>query len=348
MFYKFVLYFFATMVLVSCSVDAPVINPVNDTPFEFLPENWPLPKYRFTENQISKDRFELGRALFYETRLSRDNSISCAGCHIQNYAFAQTDHAFSHGVDNRVGTRNAPGLFNLAWHTEFMHDGAINHIEKQPLAPIANPIEMDENLTRVLEKLNALPKYKTLTRAAYNSDTLTSQRMLWAMTQFMGLIYAQHSKYDAVKNNTNGIHFTAAEQRGYDVFIQHCNACHREPLFSDFEYRSNGLAPLPMLLDSGRSHVTGLSKDKWKFKTPSLRNVALTYPYMHDGRFTTLDQCIEHYRRGNFNHENLDPLLKGAITLSEGQISDLKLFLNTLTDYTMIYDRRFSDPQLQP
>lgn len=341
-------FLFLSAFFTSCSVDEPVINLANDEPHESIPQNWPQPKYRFVENQISKARFELGRALFYETRLSRDNTVSCAGCHIQNYAFAQTDHAFSHGVDNRVGTRNAPALFNLAWHPEFMHDGAINHIEKQPLAPIANPLEMDENLTRVLEKLNALPKYKNLTQAAYNSDTLTSQRMLWSMTQFMGLIYAQQSKYDAVKNNSNGIRFTSAEQRGYDVFLKNCNSCHREPLFTDFEYRNNGVAPLPPLLDSGRAHVTGLSKDKWKFKTPSLRNVVLTYPYMHDGRFTSLDACIEHYRRGNFNSENIDPLLYKPLVLTDEEVVDLKQFLNTLTDYTMIYDRRFSDPQIQP
>ena len=328
----------------SCAVDPPIKPLINDTPIETVPPNWPEPKYRFANNPLSKARFELGRALFYETLLSRDNTVSCASCHIQNFAFAQTDHAFSHGVDNRIGHRNAPALFNLTWHSEFMMDGAINHIEKQPLAPIANPLEMDESIVRVLEKLNAKERYKQLTKAAYNTDSLTSQRLLWAMTQFMGLIYSHTTKYDAVKNGQSNSAFTESEQRGYQLFQKHCNSCHREPLFTDFNYRSNGLPPHPVIQDSGRAMVTGLTQDRWKFKTPSLRNVALTYPYMHDGRFSTLTECLNHYRNGLFNTQNIDPLLNQPIRLNDSEVSDIIQFLNTLSDYTMIYDQRFSDP----
>src|SRR5688572_13997856 len=156
----------------SCKEDPQIIvsPPLADNLREIIPEGWPQPFYNFSNNPISKEKFELGRALFYETLLSKDNSISCASCHQPNVAFANADHRVSHGVNDLEGNRNSPALFNLNWHTSFMHDGGINHIESQPLAPITNPVEMAENITDVLAKLAATERYRALFKSAFGSE----------------------------------------------------------------------------------------------------------------------------------------------------------------------------------
>ena len=154
-------YFIGLSALVSCKVDPKIITPLPaDNLVQIVPENWPQPNYKFEENPITEDRFILGRSLFYETLFSKDNSISCGSCHQNFTAFANADHAVSHGVDGRFGTRNAPGLFNLAWHTSFMHDGGSPHIELQPLGPITSTLEMAEDINEVVSKLQATQKYK--------------------------------------------------------------------------------------------------------------------------------------------------------------------------------------------
>src|SRR5438128_11171602 len=151
---KNLIYLFLGSFLFSCRVDPKIVEPVSLKGLEqVIPEGWPEPKYKLAASDISEDKFALGRALFYETMLSKDNSISCGSCHQNFAAFANKDHDVSHGIESRTGIRNSPGIFNLAWHPAFMHDGGVNHIEVQPLAPIANPLEMDENINHVMEKL---------------------------------------------------------------------------------------------------------------------------------------------------------------------------------------------------
>lgn len=334
------------MVFFSCKVD-PKINPIlpSDDLKEIIPPGWPEPVYRFNNNPIKEQVFVLGRALFYDPILSKDNTVSCGSCHQQFAAFAHADHGFSHGVDDKLGTRNAPGMFNLNWHPAFMHDGGVNHIEVMPVAPIQNPVEMDLAFNDALEKLKNSNRYKKLFAAAYGDENVTSSRMLKAMAQFMGLMYSYNSRYDMFKRGENGVTFTEQEQRGYQLFLANCNSCHKEPLFTDFSYRNNGLTVNALINDSGRAHITQLPEDKFKFKVPSLRNIALSAPYMHDGRYATLQQCLDHYTNNVVNMVNLDPLLlPNGIPMNAQQKSDIIEFLKTLNDYKFIGDKRFADP----
>lgn len=335
--------------LFSCKVDPKINAPLpSDDLKEIIPPGWPQPVYTFSVNTISEDKFILGRSLFYEDMLSKNDSVSCASCHQQFVAFANAAHKFSHGIHDQLGNRNAPGIFNVNWHPAFMHDGGINHIEVQPLGPISNPVEMGEKIENVIAKLQNSEKYRKLFKNAFGDDEVTSQRMLRSMALFMGMMYSYNSKFDQYKRGENGVQLNDAEARGYNLFQAKCNSCHVEPLFSDFKFRNIGLSPDPVLKDSGRYRITKLNTDIYRFKTPSLRNVALTYPYMHDGRYATIEQCIEHYNSGIAMTINLDPLFSGgSMPISAQEKADLVAFLNTLTDNKFIKDNRFADPNFK-
>lgn len=336
-----------SLAFLSCKVDPKIVPalPV-DGLVAVVPEGWPQPVYTFSDNPITENTFVLGRSLFYETLLSADNTISCGSCHQIAVAFAHADHRVSHGIEQREGIRNSPGLFNLAWHTSFMHDGGVLNIERQPFAPITNTVEMGESVANVVAKLQASAKYRSLFNAAFGSEEVTSEKMAKSMAQFMGLIYSYDTRYDYYKQGRNNVQFTAEELRGYELFKAKCNSCHAEPLFSDFKFRNNGLKvnPNPLLVDSGRMHITQQEEDRYKFKTPSLRNVALSYPYMHDGTLKTLEECLDHYTNGIVNMTNLDHSLQGGIPMTAAEKKDIIAFLHTLTDYKIIRDRRFMDP----
>jgi len=311
-----------------------------------IPKGWPKPaKDIFATNPLTEEGFQLGRKLFYDGKLSRDGSIACASCHQQFAAFTSFDHDFSHGFNNSFTTRNAPGLFNLAWMPALHWDGGINHIEVQPLAPLTAPNEMAESLENVLKKIAADTAYKRLFKAAFGDAGINSQRMLKALAQFTGSIQSYNTRYDKVKRGEAS--FTISEQYGYNVFKANCNACHTEPLFTDNSFRNNGLTLHPTLMDMGRMKVTGRPADSLKFKVPGLRNVALTAPYMHDGRLYTLSQVVEHYRNKiNNTQPTIDSLLKNKITISNQERVDLISFLYTLTDEEMMHDKRYSAPQV--
>jgi cytochrome c peroxidase len=329
---------------ISCSVD-PEIKPIIpvDNVKEIIPQGWPTPFYNFSNNPITPEKFILGRSLFYETMLSSDNTISCGSCHQQFVAFANADHDLSHGVNGLLGLRNSPALQNLNWNTSFMHDGGVNHIEVLPAAPITNPVEMNESIINVVNKLSQSGKYRELFKKAYGDESVDSKKMFKAIAVFMGTMYSYNSKYDKVKRGEDS--FTTSEQSGYNIFIQKCASCHKEPLFSDFEFRNNGLMPSTALRDSGRAHITQDLSDLYKFKTPTLRNIEKTAPYMHDGRMTSLNQVLEHYNSGIVSSPTLDPVLQsGSIALSLQEKTDLLAFLRTLTDETFLTDKRFADP----
>jgi cytochrome c peroxidase len=338
--------FLGVLIFESCKVDPKIIEPLpTDNLVEVIPEGWPQPVYSFSINTISEDKFTLGRALFYEPMLSVDSTISCGSCHQQFAAFAHAGHDVSHGIYSRLGKRNAPGIFNLTWHPYFMHDGGINHIEVQPLGPITNTLEMGADINPVIAKLQASSKYKNLFKKAYGSEVVSSQNMFRAMAQFMGLMYSYNSKYDLFKRHENNVQLSDAELRGYNLFLTNCNSCHKEPLFSDYGFRNNGLSVNIYVNDSGRARITGLPQDKYKFKTPSLRNIAKTAPYMHDGRFNTLQECLDHYANVKPNLINLDPLLQNSgLPLNTQDKQDIIAFLNTLTDYKFLADKRFANP----
>lgn len=344
----YIVFVFLLVLLQFCKVDPKVDLELSSNELKIVqPAGWPDPVYKFEKNPIKKEVFELGRELFYDPILSLDNTISCGSCHQQFVAFANIEHKFSHGINDQLGTRNAPALFNLTWHKLFMHDGGINHIEVQPLGPIQNPIEMGEKLNNVITKLENSAKYQKLFKAAYVTEEVNDVRMLRALAQFMGLMYSYNSKFDQYKRNENNVTLTEQEMRGYNLFLsKKCNSCHVEPLFSDFGFHNNGISVNQFINDSGRAKVTHLPTDVYKFKTPSLRNVALTSPYMHDGRYATLKQCVDHYTflENRINHDPLMPLW--GIALSEQEKTDIIAFLNTLTDYNFINDPKFKDPNM--
>lgn len=314
------------------------------TPLQFkIPKGWPKPPVNiYTSNPLTEEGFQLGKKLFYDGRLSKDGNFPCASCHFQFAAFSTFEHDLSHGINDQLTKRNAPALFNLAWMKEMHWDGAINHIEVQPLAPMLAVDEMGENLDSVLLKLKKDTAYTRMFKAAFGSSNITSQRMLKAIAQFTGSILSYNSKYDKVKNGKAT--FTISEQVGYQIFKAKCNTCHKEPLFTDNSFRNNGLRVNATLNDWGRMTVTGNAKDSLKFKVPSLRNLTLTLPYMHDGRFNTLTQVIDHYRNKlDTSQSTLDKTLRNRIPISDQEKVDLLNFLYTLTDKEMAGNPRYSE-----
>ena len=310
------------------------------------PKNFPEPVYDFRKNPVTKDGFELGRSLFYETALSRDNSISCGNCHVQTSGFTQHGHDLSHGIEDRLGKRNSPPIMNLAWSHSFMWDGGVFHLDLFPINPITNPVEMDEKMDRVIAKLQAMPEYKAKFEAAFGSPEISGTRVFKALSQYMVMCISSNSKYDSVKRHM-GVRFTADEQGGYRLFKRHCNSCHQEPLFTDGSFRNNGLSHL-YNPDTGRQAITLDPADRYKFKVPSLRNLSYTTPYMHDGRFISLDQVLDHYSDNVTDGPTLDPLLKKdhkpGIPLSGEDKRKLKAFLLTLNDKYFITQKILSEP----
>jgi len=308
-----------------------------------IPKGWPKPPANiFVTNPLTEEGFQLGKKLFYDGRLSKDGNFSCASCHQQFAAFSNFDHDVSHGFNNSFTTRNAPALFNIAWMKKMHWDGGINHIEVQPLTPITAPNEMAETLENVLRKISADTAYKRMFKAAFGSNTINSQRMLKALAQFTGSIQSYNARYDKVKRGEAT--FTLSEQLGYETFKANCNACHTEPLFTNNSFRNNGLTMNATLKDIGRMGITGNPEDSLKFKVPSLRNITVTGPYMHDGRFYTLSQVIEHYRNGiNTAQPTVDSLLRNKITITKLERVDLLSFLYTLTDNELLHNKRYEE-----
>lgn len=308
-----------------------------------VPPHFPQPSYNFKKNPLSIATVELGRRLFYDPILSRDSTISCSSCHLQYTAFTHVDHALSHGIQDRIGTRNAPALMNLAWQDQFMWDGAINHLDMQALAPITNHSEMDENLTHVLEKLRRSTTYPELFEEAFRDTVISSAHFLSAMSQFMLTLVSANSKYDRVvlKKDT----FSPQEESGYQLFRQHCNSCHTEPLFTNHQFENNGLPVDSLLQDKGRMIVTQNPTDAYKFKVPTLRNIEFSMPYMHDGRFKRLSEVLRHYTSDFTRESTTSPRLSKPIALTSNDKVDLIAFLLTLTDKTFLFDPRFSYPK---
>jgi cytochrome c peroxidase len=294
---------------------------------DFQPEHFPEPKYNFSQNPLKPSTIELGRALFYDPILSSGLTISCASCHSPYNAFAHTDHALSHGINDQIGTRNAPALQNLAWQSSFMWDGAITHLDMQSLFPITHPGEMNETMANVVHKLNGRPGYRAMFYEAFDDSLATGEHVLKALSQFMLSLVSAGTKYDSVLLGL--VQFSNQEQNGYRLFQQHCNRCHAEPLMSTYGYSTNGLPLDTILQDIGRYGVTKDGSDSMLFKIPSLRNVGYTAPYMHDGRFKRLMDVINHYTTAASNTKTSTQL---QLQLVEHDKVDLIAFLLTLSD----------------
>jgi len=315
---------------------------LDDVPFQ-VPANWPKPQYNFTKNPLNSDQIELGRHLFYDPILSRDSTISCSSCHSQYTAFTHVDHDLSHGIEDRIGFRNAPAVMNLAWQKVFMWDGAINHLDMQSLAPIENPDEMDEHFDRVIKKLNANAKYKTLFKNAFGDEQSTGEKTLKAIAQFMLTIVSANSLYDKMLRKE--ISYNTQQENGYRLFKSHCASCHTEPLFTNSEFENNGLRIDTSLMDYGRMRVTQNAKDSIKFKVPTLRNIEFSFPYMHDGRFKKLSEVLNHYASGVQQGPTLSKKLQNKIELTSNEKVDLTAFLLTLTDREFLFNQKHSYPK---
>lgn len=319
-----------------CKPDADVVA-TNEVPGTVVPGNFPEPVYGVEKNPPTRAAFELGRSLFYDARLSRTGEVSCGSCHQQFVAFAHAGHQLSHGVNDRLGTRNTPALQNLRWKPNFFWDGGPSNIETMPLAPITNPVEMDETLDNVLRKLNADASYQRRFKQVFGGNgPIDSYQFLRALAQFTAALTSSNSRYDQYARQQAGGTLTASELRGLTVLRQKCGSCHAGELFTDESFRNNGL-DRRFPLDSGRAHITGGQRDVGRFKVPSLRNVVLTGPYMHDGRFTTLEAVLDHYDHGMVESATLDPQLRRSglepgIALAPQERQDLLAFLHTLTD----------------
>ncbi len=312
------------------------------TPIYFdVPKGFPKPVYDFKNNPLTEEGFELGRKLFYDPILSKDNTISCASCHLQQTGFTHVDHDLSHGIDGKIGTRNSLTLQNLAWSNNFMWDGGVNHLDVQAIAPITSEVEMNETLENVVQKLNS--NYQNLFEKAFGTKKITGQLTLKAISQFVVSLTTANSKYDKVLRKEEK--FTEMEQKGYNLFQKHCVSCHTEPLFASNEYKNNGLAIDPTLNDFGRMKITQNSNDSLKFKVPTLRNIEFTFPYMHDGRFKTLNEVVKHYNSGIQKSKTLAKELQKPMNLTDNERVELIAFLKTLTDKEFLFNPKYGFPK---
>nr|WP_315160194.1 cytochrome c peroxidase [uncultured Flavobacterium sp.] len=312
-----------------------------------VPSNFPPLAYDLANNPPTEKGFELGKKLFYDGRLASDGLVSCGFCHIQADAFTHHGHTVSHGVNNEVGTRNTPPIQNLAYQTAFMYDGATTHLDLQPIIPFTSPIEMKGNFADVITMMKADVTYQKLFKIAFTDGQINAENMLKALGQFMVMVTSSNSRFDKFRRNEAGGILSQQEQAGYTLFNQKCASCHTTDLFTDNSFRNNGLSVNPAINDVGRYRVTQLDQDLYKFKVPSLRNIEKTAPYMHDGRFFTLESVMEHYNSGVVNSNTLDPLLKAigklGIPMTDVEKTQIIAFLKTLTDTQYLTDKRFSE-----
>jgi len=337
-------FFLPVLLGISCKKSGVESNNNGPAPVTFeIPKGWPKPAYDFAGNPLTKEGIALGRKLFYDGILSKDGNFPCASCHQQSAAFATFDHDLSHGFNNQFTIRNAQSLQNLAWRTAFHHDGGINHLDVQPIAPITAPNEMAETLENVLKKLSGDAAYRQLFKAAFGNEQPSTASMTRALSQFMLTMVSANSKYDKVMRGEAS--FTLPESLGYQIFKdKKCNSCHAEPFFTDFSFRNTGLPLEPVLRDAGRMRITRQPADSLKFMVPSLRNIIPSFPYMHDGRIKDIYLVLEHYNTGVINGPTTDPLVRNKIPLSNYEKGQLVAFFNALTDPDFISNKGLAQP----
>lgn len=302
------------------------------------PANFPAPVYTFDNNPVTEAGFKLGKKLFFDPILSVDNTVSCNNCHNQSLAFADLSlHPFSKGVQERQGIRNAPQLVNLAFMKEFFWDGGVTHLDFVPLNAIESEFEMDEEIANVIKKLNADPEYPALFDQAFGSSKVTTPLMLHALAQFTTMMVSNNSPYDKYLRGEAAL--SEQELEGLHLFEQKCQSCHAGILFTDESYRNNGIDT--SFTDIGRARITSFDGDIGKFRVPSLRNVGITSPYMHNAKFASLEAVLDHYSNGIKPSLSLDPSLKDGIPMTTAEKTAIISFLKTLTDKDFTQDERF-------
>lgn len=330
---------------VSCSDE--VIQPLDKDEAVNLqfPSYFPEMTFDQSENPITKNGVELGRKLFYEGKLSRNNTISCGFCHIQEHAFTHHGHTVSHGIDDRIGIRNAPAIQSMAFLKRYMWDGVIHNLNQQPIIPITDANEMDSSMPEVIAKLSKEDLYKKLFKQAYGDESITGERVLKALSQFMATLISADSKYDRFKQGKENL--SSEESQGMALFQQKCASCHGGELFTDESFRNTGMYYNTQFKDAGRHRVTLDQSDWMKFRVPSLRNIEYTSPYMHDGRFYTLEAVLNFYSDNVEDNPNLDPQLKQnnhiGIAMNTQEKQFIIAFLKTLSDKSFISNPKFAE-----
>ena len=379
----------ASLAICSCKKDKPTVSADNNTtgtksdyeiissalnlpesPFNYtnlqLPFYFSAPPVASTDNTpvntnpTTNDGATLGRVLFYDKNLSLNNTIACASCHKQKFSF--TDPlTFSKGFEGGLTARNSMAIVNSKYYSNghFFWDERAVSLEDQTLMPIQHPVEMGMTLDSLEKRLAAKDYYKVLFRKAFGDENITRDRVSKALAQFIRSMVSYQSKYDAgltalgrpATPQDNFSNFTQQENQGMHLFQQNCaGPCHAGELQNMQQARNNGLDLV--YTDNGTGVITGRTVDNGKFKSPSLRNIALTAPYMHDGRFATLSEVVEHYNSKIQNNVNLDNRLKDPadntqplrMNLTQQQKDAIVAFLNTLTDNTFVSDTKYSDP----
>lgn len=363
MFIPSLLLVFIGVMALSCGKEETSAKPAEDAKFDDSPYllqiGGLMPPQIAADNQLTIEGVKLGRMLFYEKRLSGDGSQSCASCHRQEHAFSDTTR-LSIGIQGKEGKRQAMAIFNMAWHSnEFFWDGRAHLLRDQSLLPIQDPLEMDESLGNVVAKLSTDQKYKDQFVRAFGSNEITPERISLALEQFMNSIVSANSKYDKYLNGQ--VALSAEEERGRELFFAEfnpgfpdisgadCAHCHTGKTLENDLYMNNGLDFEADIIDIGREEVTNNAQDRGKFKVPSLRNIEVTPPYMHDGRFETLEQVVDHYNSGIHPSSTVDPALEytrvsGGLSLSGQDKADLVAFLKTFTDQEFLTNPEYSSP----
>tara|TARA_B100000497_G_scaffold10237_1_gene11381 strand:- start:10220 stop:11212 length:993 start_codon:yes stop_codon:yes gene_type:complete len=312
-----------------------------------------LPPLIPIDNPQTLEGIALGRKLFYEPLLSNDGTLACANCHLAENSFSDPNR-FSTGITGEIGTRNAMPIVNLAWYFQnnFLWDGSASSIEDQVNGPIENPIEMNNSWPNVVATLQATSEYPELFEQAFGSTIITKEFVAKAIAQFERTLISGNSRFDQyLLGDDNAV--TAQEINGFNIFMDenrgdcfHCHGSEFNPLWTNNAFHNNGLDS--SFEDLGLGGFTGDPLDYGKFKSPSLRNLAYTAPYMHDGRFATLDEVINHYSEGLVYSNTIDPLMKniaeGGAQLTDSDKADLKAFLLSLSEPEFTTNPAFLNP----
>ena len=320
----------------------------------YFGENFTIPD----DNPITNEGVELGRRLFYDKILSKNRNISCASCHKQANGFSDTEQ-FSFGTEGKKSARHSMVLVNLLWQDQFFWDGRSNNLEEQAIDPIIDENEMNLPLDSAVYRLSQSGEYQKWFTDAFGSSEVTPDLIGKAIAQFERTLISGNSKYDQYKSGN--YQMTSSEYRGMELFFTHpepsqnlrggnCADCHSGFLTSDRQFHNNGLDI--QISDRGQEVVTGNARDLGKFKTPTLRNVAVSAPYMHDGRFNNLEEVLDHYNEHVQNSENVDLLIIEAsndlngksLSLTEQEKKDIINFLHTLTDEEFLNNQKFKNP----
>ena len=311
-----------------------------------------LPPLIPADNPLTEEGVALGKKLFFDKILSGNNTQSCASCHNPKASFVDKEQQFSDGIDKVLGFRNAMPLFNLAWNFDerFNWDGSGLSLERQAFEPVRNPIELHANWQQIADKLNTHSSYPQLFEKAFGKKIIDSVLVVKAIAQFERTLISGNSKFDQYLLGKASL--TSEEENGFNVFMDeargdcfHCHGSNNNPLWTDNKFHNNGLDA--NFSDLGLGEITGDVNDNGKFKSPSIRNLIFTAPYMHDGRFETLEEVINHYSEGLKFSSTIDPLMKkvnqGGVNLSAKDKADLKAFLLSFSDYDFITNPAFQE-----